>query len=77
MVFARRAGPPEGPSGSRVSATRQGTTVKRLVPEGPADGVGVLVGVCVAVLVGVVVGVFVGGPVGVFVGVCVGVNVRV
>src|SRR6266850_4329630 len=31
-VFAARAGPPEGPAGLRVSATRQGVNVKNLPP---------------------------------------------
>ncbi len=87
-VLAESAGPPEGPSGLRVSATRHGATVKRPAPRGP-PGVGVLVGVGVGVPVGVFegvgvevgvcvpvgvsVGVLVGVFVGVFVGVCVGV----
>jgi hypothetical protein len=69
-VLARSAGPPEGPAGLRVSATRHGWTVKRFAPTGP-PGVGVGVGV------GVPVGVGVSKPVGVGVGVVVGVNVGV
>src|SRR5207249_6298082 len=64
-------GPPEGPAALRVSATRQGLTVKN--PSG-CVGVGVFVGVplgTVGVEVGVAVGVLVGGG-GVGVGVGVG-----
>ena len=68
-VLATRAGPPEGPSGSRVSARRQGATAKMPAPEDPGVFVGVLVGVRVGVLLGVMVGEFVGVPVGAPVGV--------
>ena len=75
-VLARSAGPPEGPSGLRVSARRQGSTAKKPAPGvGVGVGVGELVGVTVGGGVGV--GVFVGVLVGVFVGVLVGVGVRV
>ena len=76
-VFAASAGPPEGPSGSRVSARRQGATAKRPDPGIPGVFVGVLVGVRVGVWVGVTVGVFVGVPVGAPVGVFEGVSVGV
>ncbi len=76
-VLAESAGPPDGPSGLRVSATRQGATVKKPAPAGPLVGVGVLVGVLVGVAVGVLVGVLVGVPVSVAVGVFVGVGVAV
>jgi hypothetical protein len=64
-VLAERAGPPDGPLGLRVSATRQGAREKRLA----VAGVGVIVGVSVGRLVGVRVGVLVGGLVWVGVGV--------
>ena len=35
--FAASAGPPEGPGGFRVSATRQGATVKKPLPGGAAS----------------------------------------
>ena len=60
MVLAESGGPPEGPGGLRVSATRQGASVKRLVPGGALGTVGVLVGVIVGVRVGVFVSVKVG-----------------
>ncbi len=75
-VLADSAGPPEGPSGLRVSATRHGATVKRPAPTRP-PGVGVLVGVSVGVAVGVGVSVPVGVGLGVLVGVSVGVLVGV
>src|SRR5215471_1280426 len=51
---ARRAGPPHGPVGPRVSTTRHGATVKNLIAGGGV-GVRVAVGVVVAVFVGVAV----------------------
>jgi hypothetical protein len=78
--LASSAGPPEGPSGLRVSATRHGWTVKRLAPTRPPGvgvGVGVPVGVGLEVLVGVSVGVLVGVVEGVIDGVGVGVLVGV
>src|SRR5215471_17155236 len=51
---ARRAGPPQGPVGPRVSTTRHGATVKNLLAGG-GGGVRVAVGVVVAVFVGVAV----------------------
>src|SRR5690242_6417328 len=73
---AASAGPPEGPAALRVSAKRQGLTVKNpcccvgvgVVVGGPLGTVGVGVGVGDGVLVGVLVG----GDVGVRVGVLVG-----
>jgi hypothetical protein len=76
-VLAESTGPPDGPSGLRVSATRQGATVKKAAPAGPLVGVGVRVGVVVGVPVGVLVGVPVSVAAGVFVGVRVGVLVGV
>ena len=74
-VLAARAGPPDTPTGLRVSATRHGASVKKLVGGGVAVGVGVAVGAEVGVAVGVGVNVMVG--VGVIVGVLVGVLVAV
>ena len=56
-VLAESGGPPEGPGGLRVSATRQGASVKKLVPGGALVRVGVGVGVFVGVFVGELVGV--------------------
>jgi hypothetical protein len=76
-VFAASAGPPEGPGALRVSATRHGATVKKLLLTGVLVGVGVLVAVLVGVLVGFTLGVLVGVLVGVNAGVLVAVGVGV
>src|SRR5262249_20752837 len=55
-VLADRAGPPDGPTALRVSATRQGASAKMLVARGVAVGVGVPAGEEVGVVVGVSVG---------------------